>query len=57
MEEETRQDIIVGSRRFGNYFWGIFLIIAGIRIKTQCLRGGVFQSHVRHFSDERSETR
>ena len=30
MEEETRQDKIVGSRRFGNYFWGIFLILGGI---------------------------
>ena len=30
MEEETRQDKIVGSRRFGNYFWGIFLTLGGI---------------------------
>jgi len=30
MEEDTRQDKIVGSRRFSNYFWGIFLAIGGI---------------------------
>lgn len=30
MEEEIRYDKIVGSRRFGNYFWGLFLIIGGI---------------------------
>jgi len=30
MEEEIRQDKIVGSRRFSNYFWGIFLSIGGI---------------------------
>jgi len=30
LEEETRQDKIVGSRRFSNYFWGIFLAIGGI---------------------------
>jgi hypothetical protein len=30
MEEEIRQDKIVGSRRFGNYFWGIFLTAGGV---------------------------
>ena len=25
MENEIRQDIIVGSRRFSNYFWSFFL--------------------------------
>ena len=30
MQEEIRQDKIVGSRRFGNYFWGIFLTLGGI---------------------------
>ena len=30
MQEEIRQDQIVGSRRFSNYFWGIFLAIGGI---------------------------
>ena len=30
MEQEIRQDQIVGSRRLSNYFWTIFLIIGGI---------------------------
>ncbi len=30
MQEQIRQDIIVGSRLFSNYFWGIFLAIGGI---------------------------
>ena len=30
MSEQIRQDIITGSRRFSNYFWGIFLAIGGI---------------------------
>ena len=30
MEGETRQDKIIGSRRFGNYFWGVFLTLGGI---------------------------
>jgi len=30
MQKEIRQEIIVGSRRFSNYFWGIFLAIGGI---------------------------
>jgi len=30
MEENIRQDNIVGSRRFSNYFWGAFLAIGGI---------------------------
>jgi len=30
MSQEIRQDQIVGSRRFSNYFWGIFLTIGGI---------------------------
>ena len=30
MQEEIRQDNIVGSRRFSNYFWGAFLAIGGI---------------------------
>ena len=30
MEQEIRQDKIVGSRRFSNYFWSIFLLIGGI---------------------------
>jgi hypothetical protein len=30
MQKEIRQDIIVGSRRCSNYFWGIFLAIGGI---------------------------
>jgi hypothetical protein len=29
MQNEIRQDIIVGSRRFSNYFWGFFLLIGG----------------------------
>ena len=30
MEQEIRQDTIVGARRFSNYFWGILLIFGGI---------------------------
>jgi len=30
MEQEIRQDKIVGSRRFSNYFWSVFLFIGGI---------------------------
>lgn len=30
MEQEIRQDIIVGSRRFSNYFWTIFLLLGGL---------------------------
>ena len=30
MQEEIRQDKIVGSRRFSNYFWAFFLFVGGI---------------------------
>jgi len=30
MEEEIRRDQILGSRRFSNYFWSIFLLLGGI---------------------------
>ena len=30
MQEDIRQDAIVGSRRFSNYFWGVFLALGGI---------------------------
>nr|YP_009495847.1 photosystem I assembly protein ycf4 [Plagiogramma staurophorum]YP_009495932.1 photosystem I assembly protein ycf4 [Plagiogramma staurophorum]AWT38286.1 photosystem I assembly protein ycf4 [Plagiogramma staurophorum]AWT38371.1 photosystem I assembly protein ycf4 [Plagiogramma staurophorum] len=30
MQKEIRQDKIVGSRRFSNYFWAFFLFIGGI---------------------------
>nr|YP_009497726.1 photosystem I assembly protein ycf4 [Acanthoceras zachariasii]AWT40439.1 photosystem I assembly protein ycf4 [Acanthoceras zachariasii] len=30
MQQEIRRDKIIGSRRFSNYFWGIFLAIGGI---------------------------
>ena len=30
MQEEIRQDNIVGSRRFSNYFWAFFLFSGGI---------------------------
>jgi hypothetical protein len=30
MQNEIRQDKIVGSRRFSNYFWSIFLFIGGL---------------------------
>ena len=30
MEQEIRQDIILGSRRFSNYFWTIFLLLGGL---------------------------
>ena len=30
MQTEIRQDKILGSRRFSNYFWGCFLFIGGL---------------------------
>jgi len=30
MQNEIRQDTIVGSRRFSNYFWSFFLFLGGI---------------------------
>ena len=30
MQNEIRQDLIVGSRRFSNYFWSSFLFIGGL---------------------------
>jgi len=30
MENEIRQDIIIGSRRFSNYFWSFFLFFGGL---------------------------
>ncbi len=30
MQNEIRQDKIVGSRRFSNYFWSFFLLLGGI---------------------------
>jgi len=30
MQNEIRQDKIVGSRRFSNYFWSLFLFLGGV---------------------------
>ena len=30
MQNEIRQDKIIGSRRFSNYFWALFLFIGGL---------------------------
>lgn len=30
MEKDTCQEIIIGSRRFSNYFWGVLLFCGGI---------------------------
>lgn len=30
MKKDIRQDVIVGSRRFSNYFWSVFLFCGGI---------------------------
>ena len=30
MKNEIRQDVIVGSRRFSNYFWGSALFLGGL---------------------------
>ena len=30
MQTEIRQDIIIGSRRFSNYFWSFFLFVGGL---------------------------
>nr|WAK84882.1 hypothetical chloroplast RF4 [Amicula sp. isolate GU52X-4 cfCalB7] len=29
MQNDIRQDIIIGSRRFSNYFWSLFLFVGG----------------------------
>ena len=30
METKIRQDKIIGSRRFSNYFWALLLLIGGL---------------------------
>jgi hypothetical protein len=30
MQNEIRQDKIIGSRRFSNYFWSFFLFVGGL---------------------------
>jgi hypothetical protein len=30
MQNEIRQDKIIGSRRFSNYFWAFFLFVGGL---------------------------
>jgi hypothetical protein len=30
MQNEIRQDKIIGSRRFSNYFWSLFLFVGGL---------------------------
>jgi hypothetical protein len=30
MQNEIRQDKIIGSRRFSNYFWSFFLLVGGL---------------------------
>lgn len=30
MQNDVRQDKIIGSRRFSNYFWSLFLLIGGL---------------------------
>ena len=30
MQNEIRQDIVIGSRRFSNYFWGTVLFLGGL---------------------------
>jgi len=30
MDDEIRRDNIIGSRRFSNYFWSLFLLVGGI---------------------------
>jgi hypothetical protein len=30
MQDQTRQEKIVGSRRFSNYFWALLLLIGGL---------------------------
>ena len=30
MQNEIRQDKIIGSRRFSNYFWSVFLFLGGV---------------------------
>ena len=37
MEENIRRNKIVGSRRFSNYFWTIFLFIGGFSFLLACL--------------------
>jgi hypothetical protein len=30
MQNDIRQDKIIGSRRFSNYFWSVFLFVGGL---------------------------
>ena len=30
MQDQTRQEKIIGSRRFSNYFWALLLLIGGL---------------------------
>jgi hypothetical protein len=30
MQDQIRQEKIIGSRRFSNYFWALFLFIGGV---------------------------
>jgi len=55
MKEEIRQDIIIGSRRFSNYFWTIILFIGGIGFFLAGL-SSYFQINLLPFADPTSLT-
>ena len=55
MKKEIRQDIIIGSRRFSNYFWTIILFIGGIGFFLAGL-SSYFQINLLPFADPTSLT-
>jgi len=55
MKKEIRQDIIIGSRRFSNYFWTIILLIGGIGFFLAGL-SSYFQINLLPFADPTSLT-
>ena len=42
MPDQIRQEKIVGSRRFSNYFWALLLLIGGLIIAGGIMPGKVF---------------
>ena len=55
MKKEIRQDIIIGSRRFSDYFWTIILFIGGIGFFLAGL-SSYFQINLLPFADPTSLT-
>jgi hypothetical protein len=50
MQPEIRQDKIIGSRRFSNYFWSFFLLVGGLGFLLAGL-SSYFQTNLFPFSN------